>query len=126
MSDDTKRWSQVAARLRRALGLAPPSLAEADAEMTEAQEVPMSDKQIRAIVNAATGTNTVGSFDPEPDYGWTSEFAGDEVADEMLVLNREAGEEDPEVDQRIEELRQEALHDDDEEDDETRLEGDGA
>lgn len=126
MSDDARNWLRVAAKLRRALGLAPPSLEEADAEMAEAEETPMSDEEIQGIVDAATGTNTIGSFDPEPDYEWTREFATDEVADEMLVLNREAGEEDPEVDQRIEELRKEALRNGDEEDDETRLEGDGA
>jgi hypothetical protein len=91
--------------------------------MAEAEEAPISDEQIQKMVDAATGTKAVSSFEPEPDYEWTSEFAGDEVADEMLVLNRDAGEEDPEVDQRIEELRKDALRDDDEEDDEARLEG---
>ena len=75
---------------------------------------------------STSGTDTPASVDPEPEYEWTEEFATDEVADESLVLARDAGEQDPEVDQRIDELRKEALRDDDEEDDETRLEGDGA
>lgn len=126
MSDDTKKWSRVAARLQRALGLAPPTLEEAEAEMAKAHEVPISDTEINRIVDAATGADTPASVAPEPDYEWTAEFATDEVAEDMLVLNREAGEEDPEVTQRMEELRKEALSDDEEEDDKTRLAGDGA
>ena len=125
MSENTNKWSQVVVKLRRALGLAPPSLEEADAEMAAAEEAPMSDEKIQRITDTATGKDAIGAFDPEPDYDWTAEIATDEVADQMLVLNREAGEEDPEVDERIEELRKEALRDDDEEADEARLEGDG-
>lgn len=126
MSGNPKNWSQVAAKLRRALGLAPPTLGEAETEMAQAEEAPMSDVEISRIVNAATGPDAPASFDPEPDYDWAGEFSTQEVEDEMLVLNRDAGEEDPEVDRRIDELRKEALRDDDEEDDETRLGGNGA
>ncbi len=58
MSQNRKKWSQVAAKLRRALGLAPPSLEEADAEMAAAEEAPMSDEEIQRIADAATGTDS--------------------------------------------------------------------
>lgn len=119
MSNDAKKWSQAAAKLRRALGLAPPTFEEADAEVAEAQAAPMTNDDIKTIVDAATGEAPVKSPDPQPDYGWTGEFATDDVADEMLVLNREGGEEDPEVDDRVEKHRKEELEDDDEENGQT-------
>jgi len=47
-------WAWIAERLRRALGLAPPTLEEADAEMANAEAVPMSDEDISQIVAKAT------------------------------------------------------------------------
>ena len=47
-------WRTVAPKLRRALGLAPPSLEEAEAEMADAACFPMSDEEIERIVDYAT------------------------------------------------------------------------
>lgn len=47
-------WQRLAARLRRALGLTPPSLEEADVEMAKAEEAPMSDEEIERIVSGVT------------------------------------------------------------------------
>ena len=55
MSDEAKKWSWIVAKLQRALGLAPPSLEEADAEMAEAEEVPMSDKEISHFLTFPSG-----------------------------------------------------------------------
>lgn len=41
-------------KMRRALGFTPPTLEEADVEMAEAEEAPMSDEMIQQIVTAAT------------------------------------------------------------------------
>ena len=54
MAVGVNAWPWLAARLRRALGFAPPTHAEADAEMAEADEVPMSSAEIERIVDAAT------------------------------------------------------------------------
>lgn len=54
MSHNKTKWKCLAARLRKALGLAPPTLEEADAEMAKAEEVPMSDEDIERIVSGAT------------------------------------------------------------------------
>lgn len=51
------RWKRVARKLRRTLGLTPPTPEEADAEMAAAEEVPMSDKKIEAIAKRVTRTD---------------------------------------------------------------------
>lgn len=51
MACDVTTWNRLAARLRRALGYMPPTLEEADKEMAEAEEVPMSEEEIQTIVD---------------------------------------------------------------------------
>lgn len=125
MSDDAKKWSQVVDKLRRALGLAPPSWKEADAEMVKAEAVPMTDEEIERIAGGAKRQEDHENYELEADYTWASEYASEEVAEEMLVLNRDAGDEDPEIDDLVDKHRKEALRDAAEEDDETKLEGRG-
>lgn len=50
----TEWWDGIAPKLRRALGLAPPTIEEADAEMAEAEAVSMTDEEIERIVDFAT------------------------------------------------------------------------
>lgn len=117
MTDHMKQWPEIAAKLRRALGLAPPTPEEADAEMAQAEEAPMTEEEIDRIVNAATsGTGCPIDEELEVDYSWLNSVETETVSEEMLVLNRNAGEEDPEVKKRLEDLRKKALEDDDEED----------
>ena len=52
MGYDVKKWAYVSAKLRRGLGLAPPTIEEAEAEMAEAEEAPMSDEEIERIGDA--------------------------------------------------------------------------
>jgi len=124
MSDEARQWSRVAGKLRRALGLAPPSWKEADAEMVEAEAFPMTDTEILQIAGGETAHQERDDYELDADYTWANEYANDDVAEDMLVLNREGGEEDTDVDKRVEEHRKEALRDDDKKDDDTRLEGD--
>ncbi len=69
MSDDAKNWQELEAKLRKALGLAPPSAAEADAEMENAEGVHMSREEIERLVERA-----MRGEKPEPslaaDYSW--------------------------------------------------------
>lgn len=51
---EKRDWPWLMPRLRRALGLAPPTLEEADKEMAQAEPVPMSDEEIERIVECAT------------------------------------------------------------------------
>ena len=56
MSEKADRfWEWMMPRLRRALGLAPPTIEEAEAEMAKAEAVPMTDEEIERIVDYATG-----------------------------------------------------------------------
>jgi len=125
MSDDAKKRAELAARLRKALGLATPSFEEADAEMAAAEEVPMSRDEINRIADAATEGPVDETYQPSTDYSWMRELETDSVSDEMVALHRNRGEEDPEVKRRIEELRKKALENDEAEDDESGLEDSG-
>lgn len=53
--DSTKWWDGIAPKLRRALGLAPLTTEEAETELAEAQEVPITDDEIERIVRFAVG-----------------------------------------------------------------------
>lgn len=118
MTNEPNNWSEIVAKLRRAMGLAPPSDEEADAAMLSAGEIPMSDEDIEAIARQAIGQKTTRPT-LEPDYSWLGEQAEDETVDEsMLVMNRNKGEEDDEVQRRLKELRRKALESDDANDDE--------
>lgn len=113
MSSDTPKWNDVAERLRRAMGLCPPTPNEADQAIANADEVPMSEDEVRDIVSEVTkGKAQNHSF--HPDHSWTEGIDTNAVNDDMLVMNRNPGDEDDEVDKMVEELRREALEDDEE------------
>jgi hypothetical protein len=112
MNNDCTQWDDLAAKLRRALGLCSPTPEEANHAMNTAQEVPMTAMEIQDIVRAVTlGHVQVPTLHPQ--HAWTEELDMSAVADDMLVLNRNPGEEDAEVDGRVEELRREALEEED-------------
>ena len=65
ISDDDKFWHDVAGKLRKAKGLCPPSPDEADAAFDEAKEIPLSDDQIKSIVESVT-SGDMGAIAPVP------------------------------------------------------------
>ncbi len=85
MSDGATNWQELEAKLRKALGLAPPSAAEADAEMETAEGVPMSREEIERLLERA-----MRGEKPEPslaaDYSWLKWVA--EVRSDEFVFNR--------------------------------------
>ena len=116
MSSEAGNWHNVTKKLRRALGLCPPTPAEADKAMRDAGEVPLGADEIDRIVRAVTsGKVPPAAFHPDPSWIEGVE-QGNMAEDSNLVLNRNPGEEDEEVDKQVEKLRQEALEDDDEND----------
>ena len=126
MTNETHNWSQIVEKLRRAVGLAPPTLDEADAAMASAGEIPLRDAQIKDMAQQAVEQGEVRP-DLELDLGWLESEAEDSaIADSMLVLNRNKGESDEEIQRRLEELRRQALEsgDNDEEDEQGGMEGD--
>lgn len=112
MSSDTPKWGDVTEKLRRALGLCPPKPAEADDAIANAGEVPMGDGEVDDIVSdVVKGNPTNSAF--HPDHSWTGDIDTNAVAeDSRFVMNRNPGEDDAEVDKTVEELRREALEDD--------------
>lgn len=107
-SDADRFWQGVAKQLRRAKGFSVPTPEEAEAELDAAEEDPLTDEQIDAMVETAT-SGEVGSYTPMPDLSWLGDFSDETADEELLVLNRNRGEEDEEVDTLLEEQRQEVL-----------------
>jgi hypothetical protein len=98
-------------RLRRKKGWCPLTLEEADAELARAREEPLSDDEIDALIGSVR-TGEVKQWSPQPDDGWTGDEDYDGVEEDVLQLNRNAGEGDDETDRLIDELRRKALDDD--------------
>lgn len=108
MTEETNNWQQIAAKLRKALGLTPPTPDEADTAMEQAGEVPMSEEEIAAIVEAAR-TAEQPHWEPEPDYSWLEGVDTESVAHDVLVLNRKTGGPDEQADQLVDKHRQAAF-----------------
>lgn len=112
MSSDTPKWGEVAQKLRQALGLCPPTPVEADDAIANAGEAPMDDGEVNDIVSDVLKGNQQNAVF-HPDHSWTGDIDTMAVAeDSRFVMNRNPGEDDAEVDKTVEELRREALDDD--------------
>jgi len=110
ISDDDKFWHDVAGKLRKAKGLCPPSPDEADAAFDEAKEIPLSDDQIKSIVESVTsGEMTV--WDPVPDDDWEDSPEAAAIGEQTLALHRSQGEDDPVTEQVEKDLEGELLND---------------
>ncbi len=99
-------------------GFAPLSPEQAQAEYDAAPREPLSPEEIDRIVRHALAGKPPRRLRPtSPSY--IEEESP--VSEDMLVLNRNAGELDPETARKLDELRKSALAEDDDED-ESRLE----
>ena len=113
MSNEAHNWNTLAEKLRRALGLCPPTPDEANKAIREAGELPMSDDEIARIVQSVTSDDIPPAIF-HPDNSWTGDIDTAGVAkDSRLVMNRNPGDEDEAVDEHVDELRRDALEDDD-------------
>lgn len=85
MSEDFKSWKELEEKLRKALGLTPPTAAEADAEMERADEAPMTPEDIERLVKRAMqGDEPSNSL--APDYSWLTWVT--EANSKEFVFNR--------------------------------------
>ena len=116
MSDD-KFWDEVSERVRKARGLRPLSPEEAKKAYKEAPEAPLPAGEIEAIVSGVT-SGRPERREKEPDAASVYLEAMEEVEDDVCVFNRNRGEDDPETDELLDELRRKALSDDDGEEEE--------
>lgn len=110
-SDADRFWEGVAGKLRRAKGFSIPTPEEAEAELDAAKEEPLTDEQIDAMMRAAV-SEELDTYTPTPDLSWLGEAKDSLIDQEQLVLNRNRGEEDTEVEELLEGQRREALGDD--------------
>ena len=107
-SDADKFWDEVADKLRRAEGFCIPTPEELKAELDALEAEPLTDDQVDEMVRAAT-SGELATWTPLPDLGWTGEGESSDISDEVMQLNRNLGDEDPEIDELLDQQRREAL-----------------
>jgi hypothetical protein len=116
MNENEKFWQRFGGMIRKAQDDCPFTPAQSQKELDAlrpAEEQPLSDEAIDKAIEKVLN----GDLEPEggePDVGWVDSYAGSEVEEDVFALNRNKGEEDPEVEAKLRELRKKA---DDEEDD---------
>ncbi len=121
MSTESDPLRKDLERLRRIKGLCPFTPEEADAELAATPDAPLSAEEIERLLSSAL-SGAPGVEEPVPEQDWDPERELEEIDEEVLQLNRNAGDEDAEVDQRVDEHFRKALDDDGEEEDDR---GDG-
>lgn len=117
-----KFWGAMASKLRRGLKLHPLCPEEAEQEYKAAVPEPLPDD----LLDAMTESITSGQDDWSPSAGPVDQGLESGVDEDALQLNRNAGEPDPEVDERVERHRRKALGDDDEADEDQTGMADGS
>lgn len=117
---DERFWNEMGPEMRRALHLEPLSDDEAARAFEEAPELPLSEDQIAEFARIAAA-----SVPREPSYLDRTAERGAEIdqeVGEVLELHRNEGEDDAEIEERMNQQAEEALGDDDDEDEETDAE----
>jgi len=106
-------WDDAVQKLRSVKGLCPQTPEEAEAELKKAKRIPLSEREIESLVSRVVS----GQIGDEPlNRRCGEQELDEELAGEVLQLNRNAGEEDEVTTKQLEELREELLSDDDDTD----------
>lgn len=114
---NSDKWLNDALQnLRRAKGLCPLTREQADAELKKAKRIPMSNEEIRSLASRIASGRLEQEEEETIEKPWGDYEVDEELAGEILQLNRNAGEDDPETAQKLEDLREELLRDGDDED----------
>lgn len=111
MPDETEKfWSEMARKLSRAMDLHPlcPKESEQEYFAAEERDLPQDklDEMLESVVSGRDDWNQ-----PPDSPQWLE--SGEAVHDREFQFNRNLGEEDPEVDKRVDELRRKELGTDD-------------
>ena len=114
MSYDEKRLRELMDKLRKVKGLCPLSEEEAEAAYNAAPDEPMTEDEIRSVVETVT-SGELASWEPRLDLDWSEEVDLEDVASDAYQLFRNKGEGDAESAAAEEELRREMLDDGDDE-----------
>tara|TARA_R110002072_G_scaffold161403_1_gene312934 strand:+ start:40722 stop:41087 length:366 start_codon:yes stop_codon:yes gene_type:complete len=112
-SDADRFWNDMAPKYRAFHFLCPMTPGEADAEYDDAPQIPMSESDIRRMVDAATSGNVCPWNRDVTEGGLFMDTQS--VEEEMLAMYREEGEVDDVTDIIEEELRKGMLRNDDSE-----------
>lgn len=105
MTDNAKNWDELAESLRLAIA----SLLEGEVGTAESSSGDaLTDEEVRSIIDSAFGKDEP-SFELKANYSWVTSIETDIVEEQMLILNRNRGGADADIDRRIEELRARAL-----------------
>jgi hypothetical protein len=119
-AEHEKFWEEVRGKLRRAHDLDPMCQEESEKEYKKAPSQPMSDGDIEDVLAFVRSMGTTGGMAPkteEADDDKYDDLASewiDPVTDEMMAgdlqfINRNAGEQDDETTDLVDELRKKAL-----------------
>ena len=119
-------WKDAKGKLRRAANLDPMCREEAEEEVNRTKNSkPMSDDDVNSIMNFVLSIGERGGLPVEPEEaaeededdedisgGWVDPVTAEMMDEQILQLNSNAGEKDPEAEALLEKLRREALGDD--------------
>lgn len=113
---NSDKWlNDALENLRRTKGLCPLTRQQADMELKKAKRIPMSNEEVHSLASRIA-SGQVEHKEEVVQQPWMELEVDEEFAGEVLQLSRNAGEEDPETTQKLEELREELLSDDDDKD----------
>jgi hypothetical protein len=111
-------WERVAPRLRRHLGLHRPSIEEAQAAFDAAEEESLPKEELDSII-AFAKTGPAKQVPQKDKARWFDRLSFGPTQQEMaLAFNRNAGSHDDEASRLMDELRQKALAEEDENEEE--------
>jgi len=100
-------WSELARKYHH-VEKTPDSVADVDRLIETVEPEPLTDDEIDSIVHAISSGKSP-AYRPEPDFAWLGDVDTSSVEDGVLQLNRNEGDADSDVKQRMDELRKRAL-----------------
>jgi len=116
MNGDTDRlWAEWVRKACSFKHLGPLSAEEAQGELDAAPRAPLSEEEIERFVRTAL-SGKVAASKPEPDLDWIDEEQAGALQAEVMQLNRNPGQKDPETERLLEEYRRRALAEDNSDD----------
>jgi hypothetical protein len=120
-----KFWQDVARDLGRQSGVSPLTPEEAQKEFEGLPDVALPESEIESIIEQVT-SGELALWTPTPINEEPLGAESQAIEEDVLQLNRNAGEGDAETDELLDELRRKALEDEpgDEQENETGLGGD--
>lgn len=106
---DENRQADLVRRVRRALRLGELTPEQAQAEYDAAEPVELTEAEINRIVSHAVESEPVSEAEPFEVTDWTPDLNTTSVESDVFQLNRNPGDDDAEVDERVEQHRREAF-----------------